>query len=62
MTDGVGYMMAAKDAGYNLVGKNMTLLGAGGAATAICAQAAIDGVNELNVFSIKDQFFDRAKN
>ena len=61
MTDGVGYMMAAKDAGYNLVGKNMTLLGAGGAATAICAQAAIDGVNELNVFSIKDQFFDRAK-
>lgn len=61
MTDGVGYMMAAKDAGYDLVGKNMTLLGAGGAATAICAQAAIDGVKELNVFSIKDQFFDRAK-
>lgn len=62
MTDGVGYMMAAKDAGFDLTGKNMTLLGAGGAATAICAQAAIDGVKELNVFSIKDQFFDRAKN
>lgn len=62
MTDGVGYMMAAKDAGFDLIGRNMTLLGAGGAATAICAQAAIDGVKELNVFSIKDQFFDRAKN
>ena len=61
MTDGVGYMMAAKDAGFDILGKNMTLLGAGGAATAICAQAAIDGVNSINVFSIKDQFFDRAQ-
>lgn len=61
MTDGVGYMMAAKDAGFDIVGKNMTLLGAGGAATAICAQAAIDGVKYINVFSIKDQFFDRAQ-
>ena len=61
MTDGVGYMMAAKDAGFDIVGKNMTLLGAGGAATAICAQAAIDGVKSINVFSIKDQFFDRAQ-
>lgn len=61
MTDGVGYMMAARDAGFDLTGKNMTLLGAGGAATAICAQAAIDGVAKLNVFSIKDQFFERAQ-
>lgn len=61
MTDGVGYMMAAKDAGFDITNKNMTLLGAGGAATAICAQAAIDGVSSINVFSIKDQFFDRAR-
>lgn len=61
MTDGVGYMMAAKDAGFDIIGKNMTLLGAGGAATAICAQAAIDGVKNINVFSIKDQFFHRAQ-
>lgn len=60
MTDGVGYMEAANDAGFNLIGKTMTLLGAGGAASAICAQAALDGVNKINVFSIKDQFFDRA--
>ena len=60
MTDGVGYMRAAKDAGFDIIGKNMTLLGAGGAASAICAQAAIDGVKEINVFSIKDHFFDRA--
>ncbi len=61
-TDGVGYMMAAKDAGFDIINKKMTLLGAGGAASAICAQAALDGVKEIDIFSIKDQFFDRAQN
>lgn len=61
-TDGIGYMKAVKDAGHDIIGKNMTLLGAGGAATAICVQAALDGVSSINVFSIKDQFFNRAQN
>ena len=60
-TDGVGYMRAVKDAGHDIIGKNMTLLGAGGAATAICVQAALDGIANINVFSIRDQFFDRAQ-
>lgn len=60
-TDGVGYMQAVKDAGYDIIGKKMTLLGAGGAATAVCVQAALDGVKEINVFSIRDQFYDRAR-
>lgn len=59
-TDGVGYMQAVNDAGFDIIGKKMTLLGAGGAATAVCVQAALDGVSEIDVFSIKDQFFDRA--
>ncbi len=59
-TDGMGYMQAVKDAGHDIIGKNMTLLGAGGAATAIAAQAALDGVATLNIFSIRDKFFDRA--
>ena len=59
-TDGIGYMMAVKDAGYDIIGKNMTLMGAGGAATAVCVQAALDGVASINVFSLKDQFWDRA--
>ena len=59
-TDGVGYMMAVKDAGYDIIGKNMTLMGAGGAATAVCVQAALDGVASINVFSLRDQFWDRA--
>ncbi len=39
----------------------MTLFGAGGVATAMLVQAALDGVNEISVFSIHDQFFERAE-
>lgn len=60
-TDGMGYMQAVKDAGHDIIGKNMTLLGAGGAATAICVQAALDGVANIHVFSIRDEFFARAE-
>ena len=58
-TDGIGYMEAAKDAGYDLTGKTMTLLGGGGAATAICVQAAIDGLKKIHVLNRKDTFFPR---
>lgn len=60
-TDGIGYMRAANDAGHDLNGKKMTLLGAGGAATAILVQAALDGLSEISVFSIHDEFFPRAE-
>lgn len=60
-TDGIGYMMAVKDAGHNIIGKKMTLLGAGGAATAVLVQAALDGLSEIAVFSIRDQFWGRAE-
>lgn len=60
-TDGIGYMKAVQDAGHNIIGKKMTLLGAGGAATAVCTQAALDGVSAINVFSLKDQFYSRAE-
>lgn len=60
-TDGVGYMRAAKDAGYDLVGKKMTLLGAGGAATAILVQAAFDGLREISVFNNRSQSYVRAE-
>lgn len=60
-TDGTGFMMACKDSGFDIIGKKMTLLGAGGAATAILIQAALDGVKEISVFSIHDAFWDRAQ-
>lgn len=60
-TDGVGYMRAVQDAGHDIIGKKMTLLGAGGAATAVLVQAALDGLSEISVFSIRDAFFERAE-
>lgn len=50
-TDGVGFMRSLEDAGHNVIGKTMTMLGAGGAATAICAQAALDGVKCIHIFA-----------
>lgn len=60
-TDGVGFMRSVKDAGLNVAEKTMTILGAGGASTAICAQAALDGVKELNIFARPtSRFHERA--
>ncbi len=56
-TDGVGYMHSLLDAGYDIRGKKMTLLGAGGAATAICVQAALDGVSVIDLFKRKNASF-----
>ena len=58
-TDGIGYMRAAEEAGFPLPGKVMTLLGGGGAATAILVQAALDGMKEIRVFNRKSPTFDR---
>lgn len=58
-TDGIGFMKAVEENGVDIIGKNMTLLGGGGAATAILVQAALDGVKEINVFNIRDPFFAR---
>ena len=61
ITDGIGYMMGLKDAGVDVIGKKMTIVGAGGAATAIQIQAALDGVAELAIFNRKDDFWARAE-
>ena len=60
-TDGIGYMMSAKDAGVDLVGKRVVQLGAGGAGTAVLVQAAIDGVAAIDVFNAKDAFWPRVE-
>ena len=53
-------MNALKDQGIDIIGKKMTIVGAGGAATAIVMQAALDGVKEISIFNIKDASWDRA--
>ena len=60
-TDGIGYMQSVKYAGFDIKGETMTLLGAGGAASSIFVQAALDGVKKINLFSIKDRFWEKAE-
>ena len=50
-TDGVGFMQSVREQGVLMKGETMTLLGMGGAATAICAQAALDQVGTIHVFA-----------
>ena len=54
-------MSGLKDAGIDIIGKKMTIVGAGGAATAIQVQAALDGVKEISIFNRKDAFYERAQ-
>lgn len=61
ITDGIGYMAALKDNGIDVIGKKMTIVGAGGAATAIEIQAALDGVAQMSIFNVKDKFWANAE-
>ncbi|MCS6036291.1 shikimate dehydrogenase [Klebsiella pneumoniae subsp. pneumoniae] len=61
ITDGTGYMRALSEAGIDIIGKKMTVLGAGGAATALCVQAALDGVKAISIFNRRDKFFANAE-
>lgn len=61
ITDGIGYMQSLKDNDIDVIGKKMTMVGAGGAATAIEIQAALDGVAEISIFNRKDEFWANAE-
>ncbi len=61
-TDGIGYMQSLKDYDIDVIGKKITVVGAGGAGTAIEIQAALDGVAEMSIFNIKDKFWENAEN
>lgn len=60
-TDGVGFTRAAKEAGHPLPGKKIVLLGAGGAASAVLVQAALDGAEKIHVFNRPGENFKRAE-
>lgn len=61
ITDGIGYMQSLKDNDIDVIGKKMTIVGAGGAATAIEIQAALDGVAEISIFNRRDEFWANAE-
>ena len=58
-TDGVGFVKNLLDHGVSVKGKKITLMGGGGAGTAIFVQLALDGAKEINVFNRKGANFDK---
>ncbi len=56
-TDGIGFVQNLREHGVEVSGKHMVILGAGGAATAICVQAALDGAQEIAIFNRADEFY-----
>lgn len=60
-TDGIGFLKSLTDMNVNIIGQKITILGAGGAAAAIIAQAALDGVNEIAVYNRKSPSYEKAQ-
>ena len=60
-TDGIGFVQSLKDEGISIKDKVMTLAGAGGAATPIAVQSALEGVKEIKIFNIKDDKWAQAE-
>jgi len=54
ITDGEGFVNNLKDHGVEVKDKKITIIGGGGAATAIYVQCAIDGAKEISIFKRQD--------
>ena len=54
-TDGRGYLMSLEQAGIDIRGKNLTVLGAGGAARAICVESALAGAAKVTVINRSEE-------
>lgn len=61
ITDGTGFVENLKEHGVEVQGKKMVVLGAGGAATAIQVQCALDGAASIAIFNPDDPFLERAR-
>ena len=58
-TDGIGFLQSMKDCGIKYTGTTITILGAGGAASSIITQAAMEGVEKINIFKRKNGSFQK---
>lgn len=60
ITDGDGYVNMLRDKGVEIAGKKLTICGAGGAATAIAVQCALDGARAVSIFNRRTKSWNRA--
>lgn len=55
ITDGQGFVMACENKGWDIKGKKIVMMGAGGAANAIMISLALAGAKEIMVFNRSDK-------
>lgn len=60
-TDGMGVVLDLKDHGKTVRDKNIVLLGAGGAATSIMVQCALEGAKSITVFNRGAQALEKIR-
>ena len=61
ITDGIGFVRNLKENGVDIKDKKLVVLGAGGAATALQVQCALDGAKEISIFNQDDEFYQNAE-
>lgn len=61
-TDGIGFVRNLQEHGAAVRDQVMTVLGAGGAATAIQMQSALEGAKKIYIFNRRDEFYANAEN
>lgn len=57
-TDGTGFLKSLQKSNLSITDQTMTIIGCGGAASAIVAQAALEGARKIYVFNRKGASFD----
>lgn len=61
LTDGDGFMLSLTEERVAYAGRDMVLLGAGGAGLAVAIEAALRGMRSVTLFNRRDAFFDEAE-
>jgi len=61
-TDGSGWVAGLRNYGVEVKGATITVIGAGGASTAMVIQAALDGAEKIHIFNRKDRFYEFGAN
>lgn len=59
-TDGRGFWQNCRDCGFEVLGKKVLVLGAGGAGSAVFIEAALEGAQSVSVFNRRGTHFDTA--
>ena len=61
ITDGIGFVRNLKEHGVEAEGSRAVILGAGGAASAIAVQLALDGAEEIVIFNRRSATFEKGE-